>query len=179
MMRIIVIALSVVVVLIVAVLAVAASKPNVMRVRRSIVIEAQPAAVFALISDFHQWPRWAPQDREDATMRRSYSGAPHGPEAISEWTSSGSAGVGRMSITAADAPSRVVVTTDFKRPFVAHNVNEFELVDRGTSTEVTWTMSGTNPFIAKVMSVFVNMDTMMGSHFERGLSNLKKAAEAN
>jgi hypothetical protein len=38
-------------------------------------------------------------------------------------------------------------------------------------------MRGTNPFPAKVMSVFVDMNRMMGGHFEAGLANLKSAAE--
>ena len=38
-------------------------------------------------------------------------------------------------------------------------------------------MQGTNVFMAKVMSVFVNMDRMLGAHFEAGLRDLKAAAE--
>ncbi len=38
-------------------------------------------------------------------------------------------------------------------------------------------MEGTNVFITKVMSVFVNMDKLMGKHFETGLDNLRKIAE--
>jgi len=177
-MRILLACLALVVVAIAAVFVIAARKPNVLRVQRSVTIAAPPAVVFSFLSDFHHWPAWAPQDREDATMRRSYAGPQSGAGAASEWTSSGSAGAGRMSVTEAVEPSRIVVTTDFARPFVAHNVNVFELVTRGSSTDVTWTMTGTNPFVAKLISVFVNMDTMMGQHFEHGLGNLKGAAEA-
>jgi len=38
-------------------------------------------------------------------------------------------------------------------------------------------MRGTNVYLMKVMSVFMNMDRMMGKHFEAGLENLKRAAE--
>jgi len=38
-------------------------------------------------------------------------------------------------------------------------------------------MSGPAPFMAKVMQVFINMDTMVGKDFESGLANLKAAAE--
>ena len=40
-----------------------------------------------------------PQDREDPTMARSYSGAANGVGAISAWEGAGSAGKGRMVIT--------------------------------------------------------------------------------
>jgi hypothetical protein len=38
-------------------------------------------------------------------------------------------------------------------------------------------MRGTNPFVAKVMSVFIDMNSAIGRHFEKGLANLKVAAE--
>jgi hypothetical protein len=39
-------------------------------------------------------------------------------------------------------------------------------------------MHGPNLYIMKLMSVFTNMDRMMGRHFEEGLANLKAAAES-
>jgi hypothetical protein len=38
-------------------------------------------------------------------------------------------------------------------------------------------MDGTNVYMAKVMSVFVNMDRVMGKHFETGLDNIRMIAE--
>ncbi len=48
---------------------------------------------------------------------------------------------------------------------------------REPATKVIWTMQGSNLYVMKVMSIFVNMDRVMGKHFESGLNNLKKAAE--
>ena len=42
---------------------------------------------------------------------------------------------------------------------------------------MTWTMNGPSPYVAKLMGVFVNMDTMIGKDFETGLANLKAIAE--
>ena len=56
-------------------LVLAATRPNTIRVQRSTLIGAPAEKVFALINDFHEWPRWAPQDREDPSMQRTYSGA--------------------------------------------------------------------------------------------------------
>ena len=50
-------------------------------------------------------------------------------------------------------------------------------MEPGPATKVTWTMQGSNLYVMKLMSIFVNMDRVMGKHFEIGLSNLKKAAE--
>ena len=63
------------------------------------------------------------------------------------------------------------------KPFVARNMNEFVLESTGPSTKVTWAMHGPNLYVLKVMSVFVNIDRMMGKHFETGLANLKAVAE--
>ena len=38
-------------------------------------------------------------------------------------------------------------------------------------------MHGTNAYFMKVMGIFVNMDKVMGEHFERGLDNLKIVCE--
>ena len=82
-----------------------------------------------------------------------------------------------MTITESVPSKKVSVKVDFVRPFEAHNVNEFTLESGGTSTIVTWSMHGTNLYMMKLMSIFVNMDRMAGKHFEDGLDNLKAIAE--
>ena len=39
-------------------------------------------------------------------------------------------------------------------------------------------MTGSSPFMFRLMGLFMNMDRMIGKDFEAGLANLKKAAEA-
>jgi|ERR1700722_2500539 uncharacterized protein YndB with AHSA1/START domain len=160
-----------------AVMIIAATRPSTFHIERSVTIQASPEKVYALIGDFHNWPEWAAQDREDTTMQRTYSGATSGPGAVSDWTSKGSAGAGSMKITAAKAPSRVDVAVDWNRPFKVRNTHEFTLAPTGNETQVTWTAEGTNLYIMKVMEVFVGINGLMGRHFETGLQNLKKVAE--
>jgi hypothetical protein len=158
----------------------AATRPDTFRVQRSVTINAAPEKIFPLVDDFHNWPGWAPQDKEDPSMKRTYSGAAFGTGTVSDWESSGSAGKGRMSIIESTPPTRVLVKVDFVKPFAAHNLNEFileQMLGPGPTTKVTWTMQGSNLYVMKVMSIFVNMDRIMGKHFESGLNNLKKAAE--
>ena len=112
-------------------------------------------------------------------MQRTYSGAASGRGAISDWHSSGSAGIGRMSITESLPTTRISVKTDFVKPFEAHNMNDFVLEPARNATKVTWTMHGTNLYLMKVMGIFVNMDRVMGKHFEAGLHNLKTLAEGD
>jgi uncharacterized protein YndB with AHSA1/START domain len=163
--------------LVAAVLLFAATQPNTFRVQRSISIQASPEKVFALIDNFHNWPQWAPQDKENSSMKRTFSGAENGVGAVSDWTSRGSAGKGQMSIVESVPEKRIAVQVDFTKPFEAHNRNEFTLDAQGASTTVTWSMQGTNIYVMKLMSLFVNMDKVAGKHFEDGLANLKAVVE--
>jgi uncharacterized protein YndB with AHSA1/START domain len=169
--------LLVVCVAIIGILVFAATKPDTFRIQRSITINAPPERVFALIDDFHQWPRWAPQDREDATMRRSYGLQSSGVGAVSQWKSDGSAGAGEMAITAAIPNSRIDVTVDWIKPFKVRNTHEFEITPEGQQVRVTWIAEGSNLYLMKIMEVFVGVNGLMGKHFDTGLKNLKAAAE--
>ena len=82
-----------------------------------------------------------------------------------------------MRIVDATAPSRVALDLDFTKPFQAHNDVVFALKPQGPATVVTWTMTGSTPFLAKIMHVFVDMDRMLGGEFESGLTAMKATAE--
>ena len=166
-----------VVVIIAAVLALAAPRPDTFRVERSTTIKAPPEKVYALIDDFHQWQQWSPWERLDPAMKRQHGGAAKGKGALYGWEGNKEVGKGQMEITEATPPSRVVIKLDFLAPFEAHNTAEFVLVPQGDATTVTWAMFGPNLFIGKVMSLFASMDSLVGKDFERGLANLKAVAE--
>src|SRR5262249_41118615 len=139
--------LGVFVLLIAAVLVFAATKPNTFYIQRSAVIGAPPGKVFSLINDLHNWPRWAPQDREDATMNRTFSGAESGVGAMSTWNGTGNTGSGTMTITESFPPTSVSIAVDWTRPFVTRNINQFTLEPDLTGTKVTWSMQGPNLYM--------------------------------
>ena len=170
-------ALAVVGLVILAILVIAAFRAGTIQIERSRSIQAPPDRVFVLIDDFHNWKQWAPQDVEDPAMQRTFSGPEHGLGAASEWSGSGKSGKGRMLIVESEPPKKISIKVDFVKPFEAHNVNEFTLESAGASTLVTWKMQGTNAYFMKVMGIFMNMDRVMGEHFERGLDNLKIVCE--
>jgi len=155
----------------------AATKPDTISIQRAAEIKAPPERIFALIADFHHWKDWAPQDRMDSTMQRSYGGPSSGLGAFSEWKSKGNAGRGRMEIVEAQAPLKLTVRVDFTKPFQARNINQFTLEPVGGMTRVSWAMRGTSPYVVKLMSVFFDMERIMGRHFEAGLQSLKALAE--
>ena len=110
-------------------------------------------------------------------MKKTYSGAPSGKGAVYEWAGNSDVGQGRMEITDTADPTRVDIKLDFLSPFEAHNVAIFTLTPRGGATDVAWTMDGPSAYVVKVMSVFTDMDAMIGKDFETGLATLKSVAE--
>ncbi len=164
------------VVAIAAVLAYAATRPDTFRIQRATSIQAPPEKIFPLIDDFRNWGSWSPWEKMDPALKRAYSGPASGKGAVYEWEGN-KAGKGRMEIVDAPPPSRVTIKLDFLKPFEAHNIAEFTLTPRGGTTDVTWAMHGPNLFIGKVMSLFFDMERMVGKDFETGLANLKAVAE--
>ena len=167
----------VVVLAVAAILLLAASKPDVFRVQRSASIKAPPDKVFALINDFKRWEAWSPWEKKDPAMKRSFGAATSGKGASYAWEGNKDVGQGSMEITQSVSPSAISLKLDFLKPFEAHNRVDFSLQAKGELTEVTWTMAGDTPYFAKIIHVFINMDSMVGKDFEAGLANLKSIAE--
>jgi uncharacterized protein YndB with AHSA1/START domain len=167
-------------ILIVALLAFAASKPDTFQVQRSITIKAPPQAIYPLISDWHNFFTWSPFEKDPA-IKRTFKGAASGKGAIYEWDGNNKVGAGRIEITEAAAPSRLVMQLDMIRPMKGHNRVEFTLASKGGATdgttEVTWAMKGKVPFMGKLMSLVMDCEKMCGSQFEEGLAKLKSVAE--
>lgn len=176
-MTIFAIVLAIIVAAVLAVLAMAATKPNSFVVQRTIDTTAAPETVFALISDFHRWRDWSPYEGKDPQMSRTYSGAEEGQGAVYEWNGNKNVGHGRMEISDASKPHLVVIKLDFMKPFEAHNIARFTIEPMAQANRVTWAMSGPSPYMSKLMQVFMNFDTMIGTDFEKGLANLKALAE--
>jgi uncharacterized protein YndB with AHSA1/START domain len=167
----------VLVLVILAILAYAATRPNEFRVERSTTINAPPERIYALIENFHQWGAWSPWEKLDPALQRTFSGPESGKGAGYAWVGNKKVGSGSMEILEATPPSRVNIRLDFLKPFEAHNLTDFELEPRGNATHVTWSTHGPSPYVTKLMGVFVSMDQLIGKDFEQGLANLKTAAE--
>lgn len=169
-------------ILIIAVLALAglllfaATRPDTFSLQRSIVIQAPPDKLHALINELRQFNTWNPYDKKDPAMQGRYSGPAAGPGARYAFKGNKEVGEGSLEITAS-TPTQVTMRLDMSAPMQASNTIDFTLVPRGSATEVTWAMQGACPFVAKLMGVFINMDAMIGRDFETGLDSLKAVAE--
>ena len=152
-----------------------ADDKNRFRVERSIVINAPANRIAPLILDFHNWLKWSPFDRIDPEQQRTYSGAASGVGAVYAWSGK-KAGAGRMEVIAVQ-PDLISIQLDFSKPMTSHNQADFLFEPAGAGQKVTWAMHGPKTLMSRVMGVFMSMDSLVGKDFEKGLADLKAAAE--
>jgi len=160
-----------------ALLIYAASRPKVLAVQRSALIQAPAEKIHPLINDLHRFNIWNPYGKKDPALKGSYRGPASGPGAGYDFEGNKDVGKGSLLITDAAAPTRVTMQLDMIAPMEGHNTIDFTLAPRGEATEVTWAMHGPSPFIARLAGVLFDMDRMIGRDFEAGLANLKSVAE--
>lgn len=163
-------------VLILILLAYAAIQPARYSVQRSIAIKAPAEKILPLISDFHHWPQWSPWENIDPNLKRTYSGAPSGKGAVYAWQGDKNVGSGRMEIVD-QTPAKVDIKLEFFGAIASTNDLVFTLEPQGDTTTVRWSMSGTSDFMAKLMNIFISMDSMIGPAFDSGLTKIKAVAE--
>ena len=153
-------------------------QPDDYRLTRSTVIAAPAAEVFSRVNDLRKWDDWSPWAKLDPNAKVTFSGPTAGPGAAFKWSGNDKVGEGTMVITESKPNERVATRTDFVKPFEGSSNSEFIFWARDNQTDVTWTMSGTQNFIGKAICLFMNMETMMGPEFEKGLAQLKHLTEA-
>jgi uncharacterized protein YndB with AHSA1/START domain len=160
-----------------ALLAYAATRPDIFRISRSTRVQAPPERVFALINDMGAFNTWNPYNAKDPQIQGTYRGPQAGAGAAYDFSGNREVGRGTIAITGSEAPGQVRMQLDMTAPMRASNQIEFTLAPQGDATEVTWSMHGPCPFIGKLMGVVFDMDRMVGRDFEAGLATLKARAE--
>lgn len=175
-----------VVAVVVAFLAFVAAKDGAFSITRSAVLKAPPEVVFAQVVDFKNWAAWSPWEKLDPKAQKTFGGTPGAVGSSYAWQGNSDMGSGKMTVAKLDAPKSLDIDLEFTTPMAARNPTHFEFAAAPEGTKVTWTMSGTNGFMGKLFTTFMNMDKMVGTSFEQGLAALdtvaqgeaKKAAEA-
>lgn len=100
--------------------------------------------------------------------KNTFSGAAAGQDAGLAWDGNNKVGAGRMTITENQSPELTRINLEFLRSFKSTHTTEFTFRPPGNQTLVTWTMTGKNSFMCK----------MVGKEFEKGLASMKAIAEA-
>ena len=145
--------------------------PGSVHVERSAVIDAQPDALFDLISSNKGYQTFNPYKSSDPNLNITL----HGPDQGigSGFDFKGKDGTGTQVVSALEENRSVTMAIDLG--FMGKPTQKFELIPVTNGTKVVWGMDmefGMNP-IGRVMGRF--MDGMVGSTFEVGLKNLADA----
>ena len=164
--------------LIVVFLVVVALQPSHFHIERTASISAPPAAVFALVNDFHRWDAWSPWAKLDPSMKTTFEGPAIGTGSIYSWAGNDKVGEGRMTLTESRPNESIKIKLEFIKPFASTCDTAFTFKPQGGQTGVVWTMDGENNFIAKGFCLFMSMDKHVGGDFERGLAKMKSVAES-
>jgi hypothetical protein len=159
-----------------AMVAFVASRPTAFVVTRSLLIRVPANVVFAQVGDFRAWPAWSPWEGLDPAMKKQFGGEAGQVGASYAWDGNDKAGAGKMTITAVEPGSRVDIKLEFYRPWKENYTTDFVLSPVDQGTQVTWSMRGENNFMMKAMTLFMNMDKMVGDDYERGLQRLSAIA---
>ena len=170
------IAIASAVVIAVAALVVAA-QPSSFVVERTVSIGAPARVVYPHIASVRAMDVWSPWSKMDPQMKTVYEGPESGVGARSSWEGP-EMGKGRITVTGAEPEREVEMKLEMLEPMAAENRVVFSIVPNDGATDVTWRMEGRNGFVGKAFSLVMNMDTMVGGEFEKGLGSLKSLAEA-
>jgi len=152
-------------------------QPDEFIVSRSMSTSAAAERIFPLVNDLQQWQGWSPWAKLDPSAKPSYAGPQEGVGAVMRWNGNAKMGAGKMTITESRPNEAVMLRLEFTRPMQATHTCTFRFKHLGTHTEVTWSMRGTNNFIAKAMWLFTGAETMIGTQFQAGLASIKAMVE--
>jgi hypothetical protein len=144
------------------------------RVERAIIVTAPPAAIFANVDDFHRWLIWAPWEKLDPAMKRTFDGPEVGTGSIYHWMGNDKVGEGSMTITETRPKEFIRIKTELLKPAAEITTSEITFKDNGDKTTlVTWAESGSLNYTAKLFNLFNDRDKAVGTDMQNGLEQLK------
>ena len=169
-------------VVLVVFLAVVATRPAAYHIERKIEVAAPPEIVFPVVNDLHQFSDLVvffgtPLVQSDPNMQKTYDGPASGVGQSFAWSGNKDAGKGKLTIEESVLVEKVGVKLEFVEPMKSTADCALTLAGTEAGTSVTWSMDGKHNFLGKAMSLFMNMDQMLGADLEKGLARLKTAAE--
>ncbi len=159
------------------VLVAAVFQPGTMVVERSATMAAPPSAVFAVVNDFRRWIEWSPWAKLDPEMKTTLEGPPTGVGAVYKWSGNNRVGEGSTSLVGSVPDEKVEMKLAFVRPFPGEADVRLTFAPDSGGTKVTWAMQSPQPYLGKLMGLFMDCEKMCGDQFLEGLANLKGVVE--
>ncbi|MCB0761634.1 MAG: GyrI-like domain-containing protein [Flavobacteriales bacterium] len=145
-------------------------------VERSVVVDACYGDAYEHATNFERWVEWSPWDDLAEGINYTFDGEMGTVGSSYSWESpTEEVGAGTMSCTAI-SDSRMDFHLHFTKPWESESDGWITVVPAEEGGfKVSWGFAGENPF---PMSLFLNMDKMVGPDFEKGLALFKEQVEA-
>lgn len=150
--------------------------PKEYAVKRSVRINAPVNLVKDQVVKFKNFQQWEPWGEADPNMKVSVDGTDGTVGAIYRWEGNNEVGSGTQEIIKI-TEDRVDLKLNFTAPWESEDYVYYEFNDLGKGMEVVWGMKGTNPFPMNVLMMFMNLEEMIGSQYDKGLGQLKARCE--
>jgi len=151
--------------------------PSEQHVERTVIVEAEPAEVFALVNDFREFNKWSPWAEYDPEgTRYEFGGPATGVGSTMSWSSEHpNVGSGMQEIVDSQ-PDKMVRTRLVFDGFDTPSYATFELAPTDGGTRVTWSFDANlDNMVGRYMGLM--MDQWVGADYERGLERLKELVE--
>jgi hypothetical protein len=147
-------------------------------VTRSIIIQRELSPVFMYLKSLKSQNDWSVWGKRDPNMTSEFIGEDGTEGCISKWKGNDEVGEGEQEMMKIVEGKRIENELRFKTPWESTSKAIFTTVPiDDSSTQVSWILEGTMPYPSNIMSLFMNMDEMIGKDFEEGLANLKVKLE--
>ncbi len=147
------------------------------RVTRSRTIAAPAALLFEQVNNHQKFAVWNPWGKMDPQAKNTYSGPEAGVGAMAAWDGE-TVGKGQATITESKPGELVRQRMEWLKPMEGTSTVDFTFKPEGDKTKVTWDMYGKNEYLGKLVSLFMDCESMCGPEFEKGLADLEKIVAA-
>lgn len=164
-------------VVVVGILVAGAFQPSDYTVVRQVTISAPAEKIFPYLNNVKMAEMWGPWSEVDPKAQMVHSGPAEGVGATTSWASEGQLGTGSATIVDVIPNQRVGVKLEYTKPMTMVQDSEYLISVSGDQSTVSWKVTGQKNYISRVMCLFMDMDKMVGSMFEKGLTNLKTLVE--
>lgn len=163
-------------------LVLAAMRPAAYHVERQLEVAAPADRVFGVLDDLHRFAGvlvlfGTPWEQGDPAMQKTFEGPASGVGQSYAWNGNKEVGKGRMTIEESVPGQRVRIRFEFVEPMASTATHALTLAGTPNGSLVTWSMDGRHNFLGKVLSLFMDMDKMLGADIEKSLAQLKTVAE--
>jgi hypothetical protein len=148
-------------------------------VEKEVVINKPLNDVFGFVKYLKNQEEFSVWSKMDPAMKRDFRGTDGQPGFISAWESKDeNVGKGEQEIKTITENKRIEYELRFKEPFEATESAYLTTeAMSGNQTRVRWGFKGHMPYPMNFMSIFMNIEDMIGKDLQTGLVNLKMVLE--